>query len=289
VGFGSPSPLFTPVYIADERGFFAQNGLDVEVLHMSGSIFVQASASGELQVGAISSSAAIAGIARGAPLRIVAGLVERPDWVLLARQGAGIQGPADLKGKRVLITGFGGATHQMMAILAERYGWQLPQDAMLLPVSSSDGQMATLQQGEADALVVSRERALGFQARGVGTIVFEFADLVPEWLDYVLVAHTDTIARNPAAVQRTLRAVFQSVQYMSDHPQEVAERLVTIHQQSPDIAAQVAERLLYTPDGRIDPRALETVMQTLVKIGALDAPPRLDELYTSQFTPVSRQ
>lgn len=33
---------------------------------------------------------------------------------------------------------------------------------------------------------------------------------------------------------------------------------------------------------------LATVMQTLVKIGALDTPPRLDDLYTTRFAPVPR-
>ena len=69
-----------------------------------------------------------------------------------------------------------------------------------------------------------------------------------------------------------------------DHPKNVAERLVTVHQQAPG----VAESLRYTTDDSIDPRSLEGVMRTLVKLGALDAPPPLADLYTTQFVPVPR-
>jgi len=51
-------------------------------------------------------------------------------------------------------------------------------------------------------------------------------------------------------------------------------------------AEQVRKQLRYTPDGSIDPQAMETVVDTLLKVQALDTRPNLAELYTTQFTPV---
>src|SRR3954451_2864245 len=68
VGFGSASPLFLPLYVADDQGFFQKEGVQVELAHLGGSLFVQAATGGDIQMGAISTAAAIAGIAHGAPL-----------------------------------------------------------------------------------------------------------------------------------------------------------------------------------------------------------------------------
>ena len=287
VGFGSPSPLFMPIYVAAEQGYFAQQGVQVDVAHLGGSLFVQAATGGDIQMGAISTAAAIAGIARGAPLKIVAVVLDRPNWVVLARQGSTVRGPTDLKGKRVLITGFGGATHQMLAILADRYGWDLQNDVALAPVSSNEAQLAILERGEADALIVGRERALGLEARGIGTITFEFADVLPVWADYVLVARDDFIASHPEAVRRVLRGFYQGAEYLYTHPDDMDRRLREEYGQPAEITEQVRHHLKYTRDGSIDPQAMEVVVDTLLKVDALDTRPNVPDLYTTRFTPVT--
>ncbi|MBI4321104.1 MAG: ABC transporter substrate-binding protein [Chloroflexi bacterium] len=286
IGFGSISPSFTPVYLAEEQGLFKANNVNMELVHLGGATFIQAATSGEVKVGSVSTAAAVGGIAKDAPLKIVAVTIMPPNWVLFARKGSNIGGPQDLKGKKVIITGYGGSTHQMAAIVADRNAWDLQKDLTLLPVSSTEAQIASLQRAEADASIMSRERALDFESRGLGNIAFEFASMTPVWADYVMVAHTDLIKNNPDAVRRTLRAYFQGAQLVRDRKDLVIKRLVEVHKFKPEVAEEVYKELQYTKDGSFDVKAMEVVVDNLVKVGALDKKPNMESLYTTQFLPV---
>ena len=109
-GFGS-------AYLAQEQGFFKKQGLDVE--------FVPTNSSGNNPPALVSGSVQIAGPTMptllqandaGLDLVVIAGGAVYPltGDILVARQGSGIQKPADLKGKTVGVPGLGALLHFML-------------------------------------------------------------------------------------------------------------------------------------------------------------------------------
>jgi len=109
-GFGS-------AYLAQEQGFFKKQGIDVE--------FVPTNSSGNNPPALVSGSVQIAGPTMptllqandaGLDLVVIAGGAVYPltGDILVARQGSGIQKPADLKGKTVGVPGLGALLHFML-------------------------------------------------------------------------------------------------------------------------------------------------------------------------------
>jgi NitT/TauT family transport system substrate-binding protein len=108
---------FTAGYVAQEQGFFKKRGIDVE--------FVQTMSSGNNPPALVSGSVQIAGPTlptllqandAGLDLVVIASGAVYPleADILVARQGSGIQKPADLKGKTVGVPGLGALLHFML-------------------------------------------------------------------------------------------------------------------------------------------------------------------------------
>lgn len=111
VGLSTLNSRVSPLWIAQERGFFAKNGLDVIlVLTRLSQPAVAALLAGELQIVYGGSNTALGAAANGAELKILAMMSNRLTYELIARPG--INKVEDLRGKRLGTGGIGGV-----------YGW----------------------------------------------------------------------------------------------------------------------------------------------------------------------
>lgn len=91
-----------PVYLAQERGLWAEEGLDATVTTLStGRDALNAVLGGQAQFGVVGDLPAVTAALGGRDVRIVADLSRFSDWRLLTRTDRGITGFAALKGRRV--------------------------------------------------------------------------------------------------------------------------------------------------------------------------------------------
>ncbi|GAG19923.1 unnamed protein product, partial [marine sediment metagenome] len=91
----------TPFYVADRQGLYEERGVEVTVqLVPTNTEIIEAMKRGDFQMGSLPVTTAIAAIANGAPLHIVAVTGRGSDGILV-RKGDGITGVADLRGKKV--------------------------------------------------------------------------------------------------------------------------------------------------------------------------------------------
>lgn len=97
-----PQAQFAGYYVAFERGFYRQHGVDLTVL-MGGPDRPASTALEQHQAefATLWLSAAIQLRARGVPIRHVAQVIQRSSLMLVAKTSSGITRPADLNGKRV--------------------------------------------------------------------------------------------------------------------------------------------------------------------------------------------
>ena len=100
---------YAPFYLGTDKGYFAAEGLDVELVGAGGSVATPALISGDVQFSG-SPSAAISAILKGAPLRIIYVARDRPPYQLWASDPA-IKTLEDLKGKQVGVVSRGD-THE---------------------------------------------------------------------------------------------------------------------------------------------------------------------------------
>src|SRR3990172_7165108 len=98
ISIPGPTLSYVPLYYAQEKGIFAQEGLDLHVLAVRGVIGVSSLMSGEIDVTCHAGSGFSAGL-RGVPIKIISVTRDRPIHELIVAPN--INSPADLKGKAI--------------------------------------------------------------------------------------------------------------------------------------------------------------------------------------------
>ncbi len=95
----SPAATSAPYYIAIATGYFAQEGLEVEIVSAGGGVAVPAMIAGSVDF-SMSAAVAISAIMRGAGLRVIYTMADRPPYQLWVTDPA-IKTLADMKGKQI--------------------------------------------------------------------------------------------------------------------------------------------------------------------------------------------
>ena len=110
-----PSVQFAPFYVAQEKGYFKDAGLDVSFRYGFESDLLKLVGTNELPFMIGSGEEVILGRSQGLPVRYVMRWYRKFPVVLFAKAAKGIKSPADLAGKRVGLPGLFGASY---------VGWQ---------------------------------------------------------------------------------------------------------------------------------------------------------------------
>ncbi|TDR90385.1 ABC transporter substrate-binding protein [Enterovirga rhinocerotis] len=150
VGAVSRNYFNMPLWAAQHRGFFAREGLEVE-LHLIEGIdeVTRRLAAGELDIDLGVTENVILERERGGRLAIVAGNVNRLPFSLIAR--AGIGSIPELRGARIGVSSIQAGSSSLVMELLARHGLRYPDDYTLLPVGPILARWRMLQSGEIDA------------------------------------------------------------------------------------------------------------------------------------------
>src|SRR4029077_20655006 len=151
---GYPSPPLTelPNYLAVNKGFYTDEGLEAKFVRARSNVLVAALVSGGLDyISSVPTS--IGGIMGGAPAKIVAGVTRNnPDFLMAKPEIGSIR---DLKGKKLAVSGFGGASHQRMLIILRAAGLDPQKDVNIISVGDAGLRMDQLRLGAIDATVLT--------------------------------------------------------------------------------------------------------------------------------------
>lgn len=272
-GFRAQANLpFVAVYVAQERGYFAEEGLTVNIRHSAGQDeHFKLLLAGEVQFTTGTAAQLLKQRADGLPLQAVALFGQRGDQGFVVRAGSGIAQPADFRGKTV---GFkaGVVPAELKALLATA---DLTEEDVRLQGVGFDPRVFI--EGGVDVYpVFLGNEPYAIRNAGVGIEVFDPADYGVATLGVTFVAQEDTIAEDPDLVSRFLRAALRGAAYASEYVDEAvaitleyAEGADAGHQKfllETDLAnAQRADGI-----GRSDPAQWEALQATLLEFGALE-------------------
>ena len=158
-----------PVFIAQEKGYFRDAGLDVELKFFDAAQPIAvATASGDVDFGVTAFTAGLYNLAGKGVLKVIGGMSrEKAGFPLIGyfasnnAYAAGLKTPRDLAGKRVAVTQVGSSFHYSLGLLADKYGFKLG-DVKVLPLQSLSNAAAALKGETVDAalLPVSTARKL---------------------------------------------------------------------------------------------------------------------------------
>lgn len=206
-----------PVFLAQDLGHFAAEGLEVEFKFFAAAQPVAvAVVSGDAEFGVTGLTAGFYNLAGKGALKIIAGQSrEQPGYKLSAYMvsnqafAAGVKSPADFAGRSFAMTQVGSTFHYMIGLLAEKKGFDLSKNR-LLALQSIPNMVSALQGGQADTAILPSTVAVPMAARGDAKIVGWAGDETP-WQLGALFTSPKMIDSKKATVERFVRAYKKGV------------------------------------------------------------------------------
>jgi NitT/TauT family transport system substrate-binding protein len=222
-----PSGQHAPFYVAQGKGFFTANGLDVDMQRGYGSSdTVKRVAAGAFEIGFGDTGAVILSRAEGLKVKTFAMIYVKAPYTLIVRDDADIKTPKDLIGK-TLAGPVGSATRTIFPLFARRAGidpagvnWLTTDAANLLPVllSNRAAGVAEFYAGHATYLTKAEEN-------GVKLHLIKYSDYGVDIYSNGLIARDQTIAERPDVLRRFVKAIHEAYVYTYAHPEEAAQIL----------------------------------------------------------------
>jgi len=277
---------FVPVDVGIEVGIFKKHGLDVEASDFGGGPRVQqALTAGALDI-AIGSGPELALVAKGTPEIGIAAMADAPYAVVLAVLNDGPKAIADLKGKNISVSNRGGLTYWLAQELSRRQGWG-NEGFTISPLGATTAQTAALRTKQIDGMIVEVNAGYRLEEEKAGRVLVQFGDLIKTFHIYILYAHTDFAAKNPAAVRAFLAGWFETIDWM----QKNREKTIDIVRRKTDVSQALATRdydelsSMFNKTGRFNPEALKVLSRSFVEMGMLPSEPDVTKLITEQYLP----
>ena len=203
VGISEPVNTVLAIWMADAAGFYAANGLKVEIINMSGG----SRGAAELAAGRINAMhVGLSSVARlnrnGSDLRIVAALANVIRFTFFSAPG--VTNAAGLKGGIVGVSTFGSESDATVTLALQRLGLRRD-DVTMRELGAGSRRVAAVKSGEIQATAVNEPTASIAREQGVHVLV----DLVPEripWLFTGIAVRRETIENRRDVLRRFLRA-----------------------------------------------------------------------------------
>lgn len=169
------SPNSLPFQIAEEQGFYKDQGITVETLRMKTGAGVQAMLAGSADVTQVLGLTLRGAISKGAPVKIVMVFNDRPLYRLLAKKT--IARIADLKSKIIASTTPGASNDVLLKRVLEKHGMNPLKDLTVVYIGESTTLFQALLRGSVDAAVLNPPYNLLAKEAGFRDIA-EFSDEV---------------------------------------------------------------------------------------------------------------
>jgi NitT/TauT family transport system substrate-binding protein len=288
-----PNVQFAPLYVAIEKGFYSEEGLDVEMDYNMETDSVALLGAGELQFAIVSGEQVLLGRAQGLPVVYIMAWYKDYPVGVASLADAGIKSPQDLRGKRVGIPGLYGASYIGFKALLNAGGLE-EQDVSLDTIGFT--QVESLASGIEDAVVVYiSNEPIKLASEGYDVNTLESADYI-SLVANGLVTSEAVIESNPDLVRAMVRGTLKGIQYTIDHPKEAfaiseahVENLAALSLAEKDVQRQVLDASItlyqYDPLGYSQPEAWENMQSLLLQMDLLRSPVDLGGAFSNDFLP----
>ena len=204
IGYSSISGAYTPIWVAHEAGHFTKEGLqDDIVLIPSGTQLAQVTVAGEIDIGSLNGSSAIAAALQGADLKIIGNSGNKMVFSLYVRPE--IKSVDQLKGNRIGITRFGSAPDISVRFALRKMNINPDKDLTLIQLGFMATVAAGLQGGSIEGGVVSPPTQFAIDKAGFRELI-NITDMNFAFPNPALVAVGSIIRSKPDVINRFMRA-----------------------------------------------------------------------------------
>jgi ABC-type nitrate/sulfonate/bicarbonate transport system substrate-binding protein len=254
LGASSKTLGYSPLWVASKKGFFEQQGLDVQLVLLRGvPMTVQALAAGSLHFSSGGPEPYIEASERGLDLVITGGIINGLTQFIIA--GKNYKTYEDLRGATIGASSLTGGIVTALREALRLKGLEYPRDYKLIVIAGgSSANLAAMQSGQIAATTVAVP--LNFAAEEAGfNIIGRLIDGIPNFQVNALETKRSWAEKNRPVMVRFMKAMVQSLRWLHENREAAVEFLSREMQLKPAHALKgweyYTQNRLWPPDGDV--------------------------------------
>ncbi len=295
----------SPVYLAQARGYFADEGLDVEMTSTGGGgPDIRALIAGEADFTFTTGDNVMLAFQEGKRLLMVSSGLHRLfiNWAMHkdAAKAKGItettplpQKLKALKGLTIGATNPGALTFHLATFVVRKAGYEPQKDVKIIAIGAGPSWIAALENRKVDVALTATPVPETAISRGFAIMFINNAkgedSSIPEFLMENLITRPEVAEKNPDLVRRMVRALIKANKWaLGSSPEEVAEALKpSLGKTDPAILIAGVKSVLpaLSPDGRTSERSFKITQDILEQAGILKKRAGYSDIVTNDFLP----
>ncbi|GAA4489574.1 ABC transporter substrate-binding protein [Microbacterium panaciterrae] len=264
-----------PLYLGVEKGFFAEEGLDITIKNVQGAAAaVPLLLNGEMQFAYGALIPVISVAASGVPVTFVVGGIAKPpsakaDYsAIVTKQGSSIKDLKGLAGHSVAVNALRGGPH-LSVILALKKAGVDPSTVNFVELPMSDG-MAAVQRGDVDAAYLAEPFTSQAVAAGLPVISSPVYETAPDGATSGYFAVRPYLDQHASTADAFARAIAKSDEYANGHLDEVRAQIVKYSGMD---AKTVENMRIPTFTSKLEASSITAMAGQMDKLGWLTARP----------------
>jgi NitT/TauT family transport system substrate-binding protein len=265
-----PNLVHIGPWVAKEQGFFADEGLDVEITTFEGGVYVIRNVvSGALDAGAGVGASVAVSVAKKAGIKTI--FAPAPKFASTMTVRSNIKTIQDLKGKKIGVQEIGGFADVLSRMVLGKAGIK-PEEVTFIPIASADvpplvaGQIDTAVL-HVDQLMMARQKDPSFYP------LVKFWELEPNQLFLVMVAQEKKLAAEPAKYQALVRALAKANRFMYSNKARTVEIAVKHAKLPREVAEPAYDELVkgkvWAQNDGLPRAKVEYTIDRMVKVGSI--------------------
>lgn len=212
-----PNVDHLPIYVAREKGYFAEEGIRVQILSPSDtSDALKLAVAGKVDLAVSYEPQTIIAASQGLPVRVAGRLVAHPLTTLLFLKERGYTSPSQLSGKAIGYTVPG-----LMDVLMEAFA-KINGIENYTAVNVGFGIVPALTSGQVEAVLgpFKTYETVTMAAKGLEAAYFELERWgIPDYDELIFICGAATLSKKPALMQGFVRAVQRGLEGTRMHPE----------------------------------------------------------------------
>ncbi len=212
IGNSSTNVSFLPMYAAYNKGFYKDEGIDLEIISMPANLASTAVLAGDVDYnGAVTGT--IGAAVQGRPMKVLIFTVDRPLLFLMSKKE--IKEPGQLRGKKIAGSSPGGTATLLANQALRHFGLEPGRDVSILPMGgTAASRFAVLESGVVDASLLSVPENIIALERGYNELIF-LGD-VTRFPQNGFGTSDKRIRENPDEVYRMVRATLRGLLFLRE-------------------------------------------------------------------------
>lgn len=286
--FGTLGPTSSnwSLYLADQQGYFRQEGLRLTTIITSNPVnTLNQLATGSLDIASDGTDTVVAGVVHKLPVKVVSTFMVGNPYALVVTSG--INGWADLKGKNVGVGTKEDVTGMLMDAMAHAHKYDMNRDFNLVVIGNTGARYQALTTGNIQGGFLGQPYDFLAEAKGMH-VLGRASDYFKDWMYTSVVVNAPWAAAHRDLVVKFIRALRKGTVYGYEHPQDAIAALVAATKVDPD-SAQKAYALdfqtqkVFSRTGIVPEKGVRAVMDAMLRIGSITAAPPISDVVDNSF------